>query len=75
MKTIEQFYAEVKDNKELMKAFQEAIDNNTVEAFLLEQQVDASLQELEAFGKTKSRVLSDDELKHVDGGIMVDRDG
>lgn len=75
MKTIEQFYEEAKYNKKLMKAFQEAIDNKTVEAFLKEQQIDASLCELEAFGKTKSRVLSDDELKHVEGGLMVNKDG
>ena len=58
-----------------MKAFQESIGNKTVEAFLSDQQVDASLQELEAFGEAESGVLSDDELKHVESGLMVDRDG
>lgn len=68
MKTIEQFYAEVKDNKELQQAFQAAVEGGTAEAFLKEQQVDATLEELEAYGKTRIDELSDDELDHVAGG-------
>lgn len=68
MKTIEQFYAEVKDNKELQQAFQAAVENGTAEAFLKEQQVDATLEELMAFGNTKRGELSDDELDNVSGG-------
>lgn len=71
MKTIEQFYAEVKDNKELQQAFQATVGGGTVEAFLKEQQVGATLEELEAYGKPKSGELADEDLEAVAGGELV----
>lgn len=68
IKTIEQFFAEIKENEALQKAFQAAVENGTAEAFLKEQQVDATLEELMAFGNTKRGELSDDELDNVSGG-------
>ena len=68
MKTMEQFFAEVKENRALQQAFQAAVTSGTAEAFLKEQQVDATLAELEAYGKTKSGELADDELESVAGG-------
>ena len=70
MKTIEQFYNEVKDDNDLQAAFAEAVKNNTVETFLKEQQVDGTPKDLEAFGKAKvaMRELSDEELEQTAGG-------
>lgn len=70
MKTIEQFYNEAKENIELQAAFAEAVKSNTVEAFLKEQQVDGTLEDVENYAKAhfKKGELSDEELEAVSGG-------
>lgn len=75
MKTIEQFYAEIKDNEELRQAFREALESGTVEAFLKEQQVEATSEEIEAFVKTKMCELSDEELEAAVGGLKKTMNG
>lgn len=74
MKTIEEFYSKVKEDQELQKAVAAAIEAGTAEAYLKEQGVSGTLQELNAYIKAQDRggkiELSDDEMAAASGGRL-----
>lgn len=74
MKTIEEFYSKAKGDQELQKAVAAAIEAGTAEAYLKEQGVSGTLQELDAYIKAQDRggkiELSDDELAAASGGRL-----
>lgn len=71
MKTIETLYKEVLENDELKKAFAEAMNGNNLEAFLKENDCEATPTELKAFLEEKQNAegeISDAELGSASGG-------
>ncbi|MGN1421941.1 MAG: hypothetical protein ACI4XA_01055 [Oscillospiraceae bacterium] len=71
MKTIEEFYNEVMENKALAEAANKARVENRLSEFLIEQEVDGTAEAFEALVKEKKSAgseLSDDELEKAVGG-------
>ncbi|MBQ7592917.1 MAG: Nif11-like leader peptide family RiPP precursor [Synergistaceae bacterium] len=73
MKTLQEFYEEVKTSDELKKALAEAAKSGKITEFLKAHDCDATADELKEFvaGKVaqdKPVELSDEELENVAGG-------
>ena len=69
MKTIEAFYKEIADSKELQEELKTASDE-TLAAFLAKHGCDATAEEFVAFAKAKAEgELDDDGVEVVSGGI------
>ncbi|MGN0597444.1 MAG: hypothetical protein ACI4J1_08985 [Ruminiclostridium sp.] len=75
MKTIEQFFKEIMENKELEASFLSAVKENKLEELLKENQVDGTgddLSKLVTKAAQSCGALSDDELEAVSGGSLWD---
>lgn len=69
MKTIEQFYSEVMADKELAEKLIKITNEQELEAFLKENEVDCTNEQFKEFMRAKERnELTDEELKAVAGG-------
>jgi predicted ribosomally synthesized peptide with nif11-like leader len=78
MKTLQEFYEEVKTSDDLKKSLAEAVKAGKITEFLKAQGCDATADELKEFvvGKTAQdkpmREISEEELEHVAGGGSFD---
>ena len=69
MKTIEAFYKEIADSKELQEELG-AVTDETLAAFLAKHGCNATAEEFVAFAKAKAEgELDDDGAEQVNGGI------
>ena len=75
MKNIQELYSEIMNNEELKAQFIEAAKAGKQEAFLKEQDCEATLEEVQAFLEAKQNQdapLSFDELENAAGGDCYD---
>ena len=72
MKTIGMFIREIKASEALQKLLADAVKNNALTAFIKEQGVDATAEELIAALKAQAEQLDESALDAVAGGANVD---
>ena len=75
MKTVSEFYEEIRWNKALWEGFDEAVESGRAEDFMKEHGCDASFSELTAFlqaqkaGRDEMEEMSLDDLEKCAGGF------
>ncbi len=75
MKTVDEFYEEIRWNKELWEGFSEAVKEGRAEAFMKEHVCDATFEELTSFLQSRQKDREDieqmslEELENVTGGF------
>ena len=69
MKSLGEFYKEIKDNEELKKEFITAFKEGRTEEFLKSYECDASVSDVSDFlSSTRNEALSEDDLAKVAAG-------
>lgn len=73
MKTISELFEEMQGNDDLRSAFAKAAGSGTLEAFLQDNDCDATASDVQKLLKTASQEELDDEgLEHVSGGMRLE---
>ncbi len=73
MKTIEQFYNEIIESKQLAKQLEEAVKSQKLDEFFKENEVEGTAEQFKAYvleREKNSGELSDEELDAVVGGTF-----
>ena len=69
MKSLEEFFKEVRSNEEMKKAFVSAFKDDRTEEFLKAHDCDASVSDVNDFlNGTKDEAVSEDDLAKIAGG-------
>lgn len=73
MKTFKDLFGEIIASDDLKKAYEDAVNANTVEAFLKDHGCEATLEDIQSFFKEQGVMeMTDDQLSAVAGGTFID---